>query len=213
MRKRREQRLRALIVYESAERAAVLHAALERAGCEVSSSLSSPLRLIEEVADTEPDLIIIDIESPVSDVLEHLITITRDLPRPIVMFSGDDAASTIRHAVRAGVSASVVNGLDPSRVKSIMDVALARFDECHRLRLLLAEATQKLADRGLIKRARGILMKSRTMSEDEAYQVLRSMAMARGKRIGEIAGQVIDMAGLLGLFPGEDSARRRKSAP
>ena len=100
--------------------------------------------------------------------------------------------------MRAGVSAYVVDGLDAARVKSIVEVAVARFDEYRRLRAELVEANLKLSERKLVERAKGILMKSRGMGEDEAYRMLRRMAMDRGKRLGEIAQQVIDMAGLLG---------------
>jgi response regulator NasT len=171
---------------------------LERAGYEVAAALASPLELLREVEAMKPDVIIIDTESPSRDVLEHVVLITRDQPRPIVMFSSDDAPDSIREAVRAGVSAYVVDGLDADRVKSIVEVAVARFDEYHRLRAELAEANLRLSERKLVERAKGILMKSRKLSEDEAYQALRRLAMDRGKRLAEIARQVIDMADLLG---------------
>src|SRR5262249_26460395 len=101
-------------------------------------------------------------------------------------------------ALRAGVAAYVVDGLDAGRVKSIVDVAVARFDEYQRLRDELADAHDRLEERKLVERAKGILMKARSMSEDEAYQALRRMAMDRGKRLGEVAQQLIDMSTLLG---------------
>jgi len=115
-----------------------------------------------------------------------------------VMFSSDDAPETIREAVRAGVSAYVVDGLDAARVKSIVEVAVARFGEYQRLRTELAEATLKLSERKVVERAKGLLMRARGMDEDEAFQAMRRMAMDRGKRLVEIARQVIDMAKLLG---------------
>jgi len=114
-----------------------------------------------------------------------------------VMFSSDDAPDTIRDAMRAGVSAYVVDGLEAARVKAIVEVAVARFDEYQRLREELADANLKLEERKLVERAKGILMKARGMDEDEAFQALRRMAMDRGKRLGEIAQQLIDMADLL----------------
>jgi response regulator NasT len=113
------------------------------------------------------------------------------------MFASDDAPETIRRAVRAGVSAYIVDGLDPVRVKSIVDVAVARFGEHQRLRTELAEANLKLSERKVVERAKGILMRVRGMDEEQAFQALRRMAMDRGKRLVEIARQVIDMADLL----------------
>jgi response regulator NasT len=190
--------MRVLIVDESPERTVVLREGLERAGYEVVAALASPIELLRAVDEACPDVIIIDTDSPSRDVLEHVVVISRDKPRPIVMFSSDDAPDAIRDAVRAGVSAYVVDGLEPARVKSIVEVAVARFGEHQRLRAELSEANLRLSERKLVERAKGILMKSRGVSEDEAYQALRRMAMDRGKRLGEIAQQLIDMADLLG---------------
>jgi len=190
--------MRVLVVDESPERTAVLRDGLERAGYEVVAALASPIELLRAVDQTRPDVIIIDTDSPSRDVLEHVVMISRDEPRPIVMFSSDAAPDSIRDAVLAGVSAYVVDGLDAARVKSIIEVAVARFGEHQRLRAELAEANLKLSERKRIERAKGILMKSRGVGEDEAYQMLRRMAMDRGKRLGEIAQQLIDMAELLG---------------
>ena len=186
-----------VVIQSDAERIAVLREGLEGAGYEVAAALASPLELLRAVEEVKPDVIIIDTESPSRDVLEHVVLITRDQPRPIVMFASDDAPETIRQAVRAGVSAYIVDGLDPTRVKSIVDVAVARFGEHQRLRAELAEANLKLSERKLVERAKGILMKARGMDEEEAFQALRRMAMDRGKRLVEIARQVIDMADLL----------------
>jgi response regulator NasT len=190
--------MRVLIVDESPERTAVLREGLERAGYHVVAALALPIELLRAVDEARPDVIIIDTDSPTRDVLEHVVMISRDQPRPIVMFSDDDAPDAIRDAVRAGVSAYVVDGLDPARVKSIVEVAVARFGEHQRLRTELIEANLKLSERKLVERAKGILMKSRGMDEGEAYGALRRMAMDRGKRLGEIAQQLIDMADLLG---------------
>src|SRR5216683_773119 len=187
-----------IVVDESPERAAVLREGLERAGYEVAAALAAPIELLRAVEQVRPDVIIIDTDSPSRDVLEHVVIISRDEPRPIVMFSSDDAPGTIRDAVRAGVSAYVVDGLDAARVKSIVEVAVARFDEHRRLRAELLEANSKLSERKLVERAKGILMKSRGIGEDEAYRMLRRMAMDRGKRLGEIAQQLIDVTEFLG---------------
>src|SRR6266496_3803352 len=190
--------MRVLIVDESPERTAVLREGLERAGHEVAAALAAPIELLRAVEEVQPEVIIIDTDSPSRDVLEHVVMISRDEPRPIVMFSSDDAPDTIRDAVRAGVSAYVVDGLDAARIKSIVEVAVARFDEHQRLRAELVEANLKLSERKLVERAKGILVKSRGMGEDEAYRMLRRMAMDRGKRLGEIAQQVIDVTEFLG---------------
>jgi len=190
--------MRVLVVDESEERAALLREALTSASHEVAASLSSLLELLRAVEELQPDVIVIDTESPTRDVLEHVVIVSQSSPRPIVMFATDSGGEAIREAVRAGVSAYVVDGLDAGRVNSIVQVACARFEEFQRLKAELAQANLKLSERKLVERAKGLLMQSRGMSEDVAYHALRKLAMARKLRLGEVAQQVLDTAELLG---------------
>ena len=190
--------MRVLIVDESEERAAVLREGLVMAGHEVAASLASPLELLRAVEDLQPDVIVIDTESPTRDVLEHVVIVSQSSPRPIVMFATDRGSETIREAVRAGVSAYVVDGLDAARVKPIVEVACARFEEFQRLKTELAEANLKLSERKLVERAKGLLMRSRGLSEEDAYQALRKLAMSKKLRLGDVAQRVLETAELLG---------------
>ena len=190
--------MRVLVVDESPERADILREGLRRAGYEVSASLSSPVALLSSIEQLRPDVIVIDTESPSRDVLEHLVVVTQHTPRPVVMFSSDGAPETIRDALRAGVSAYVVDGMDPNRIRAIIDVAVAQFEDFQRLREELAEANLKLAERKLIERAKGLLIKHRNLDEQAAYALLRKFAMDRKLRVGEVAQQLIDAADLLG---------------
>jgi response regulator NasT len=194
----RTPRIKVLLVDDSPERTAILRSALEKARYLVAAVLESPLELLRAVEAHQPDIIIIDTDSPSRDVLEHVVMVSRDQPRPIVMFSSDGGTDTIREAVKAGVSAYIVDGLEASRVQGIVEVAVARFDEYQRLVTELAEANLKLSERKLVDRAKGILMKSRGFSEDEAYNALRKLAMTRKKRLGDAAKMVIDMEDLIG---------------
>lgn len=190
--------MRVLVVDESAERAETLREGLRRAGYEVTASLSSPLALLKAIEELEPDVIVIDTESPSRDVLEHLVVMSQHTPRPVVMFATDGAPETIREAVRAGVSAYVVDGLDAARVKSVIDVAVARFEDFQGLREQLAAANLKLSERKLVERAKGILMKARGLDEEAAYCLMRKFAMDRKLKLGDVARQLIDAADLLG---------------
>ena len=190
--------LKVLLVDDSPERTDILRSALELAGYEVTATLESPLELLRAVDLHLPDIIIIDTESPSRDVLEHVVMVSRDQPRPIVMFSSDGGTDSIREAVRAGVSAYIVDGLAAGRVKGIVDVAVARFEEYQKLVAELAEANLKLSERKVVERAKGILMKSRDMTEDQAYEAMRSMAMNRKKKLADVARMVIDMADIMG---------------
>ena len=190
--------MRVLIVDESEERAAVLREGLVMAGHEVVASLSSPLELLRAVDDLQPDVIVIDTESPTRDVLEHVAIVSQSSPRPIAMFASDGGGESIRDAVRAGVSAYVVDGVNAQRVNTIVEVACVRFEEFQRLKTELAEANLKLSERKLVERAKGLLMRSRGLSEEDAYHALRKLAMSKNLRLGDIAQQVLDTAELLG---------------
>lgn len=190
--------MRVLVVDESAEPAETLRAALTLAGHEVTASLSSPLALLKTIERLQPDVIVIDTDSPSRDVLEHLVMISQHTPRPVVMFTSDGSPEAIRAATRAGVAAYVVDGLDESRIKTIIDVAVARFEERQDLREQLAEANTRLAERKLIERAKGLLMKSRNLDEEAAFAALRKAAMDRKLKLVEVAQRIVDAADLLG---------------
>lgn len=190
--------MRVLVVDESAERGESLRAALRREGYDVATPLYSPLALLETIEKVQPDVVVMDVDSPSRDVLEHLVIVSRQTPRPIVMFAADGAPDAIREATRAGVSAYVVDGIDRRSIKAIVDAACARFEEFQALRTRLAEANLKLAERKLVERAKGLLMSRRGMDEEAAFAALRKMAMDRNLKLAEVAQRVIDAADLLG---------------
>lgn len=188
---------RILLVDETFERAALLKRALQDAGCRIVAHVSASADLPGLVEELKPDLIILDTESPDRDILENLCVISRDRPSPIVMFTDDKDSAKIKAALRAGVSAYIVDGLKAERIVPIMDVAIARFEEYQALRRNLEQAENRLAERKEIERAKGILMKQRGWSEDEAYQAMRRMSMDKGVRLAEVASHLIEVADLL----------------
>ena len=189
--------LRVMVVDEDSERREVLRQGLEKAGHRVVAEVQSTVNLSQLVAEVLPDVIIIDTRSPDRDTIEHLCVISQDTPRPIVMFSADGNTEKIREAVRAGVSAYVVDGLAAQRVQPILDVAIARFEALQSLRNELEDTQLQLADRKRIDRAKGILIKQKNLSEEQAYQWLRKMAMDENLKLAEVADQVIRAAKLL----------------
>jgi response regulator NasT len=189
--------LRVMVVDEDSERRQILQQVLQQAGHQVVADVASTINMPNLVAKLQPDVIIIDTNSPDRDTLEHICVITQDAPRPIIMFSADGDCKKIRDAVRAGVSAYVVDGLSPARVQPIIDVAIARFEELQALRNELANTQLQLADRKYVERAKGILMKQKALSEEAAYRLLRKMAMDENIKLVEVAEQVIRAAKLL----------------
>ena len=191
-------KLRVLLVDEDQDRRVLLQEALDAAGYAVVISAAPGDDLLGVVRRVQPDLIVIDVDSPDRDTLENMCCIVRDVPRPVVMFTHDEDADKMRTAIRAGVSAYIVGGVSGERIKPIVDVAVMRFEQHQALRQELQQAKTSLADRKLIERAKGILMRQRGCGEDEAYQALRKAAMERNRKLVEVAQNVIDAAELLG---------------
>jgi response regulator NasT len=190
-------KLRIAIVDEKPERSDVLERALIEAGYEVVGRLSSRDDLRARIAALAPDVIIVDMQSPDRDVLEDMQRIHEEQPRPILMFVDESDSASIHAAVRAGVSAYVVDGLKSRSVRPIVEVAVARFEEFQALRSELDAARTSLADRKVIERAKGILMSRHGVSEDEAYHRLRKTAMDRNAKLADVARHVVEMAELL----------------
>ncbi len=189
--------LRVMIVDSDPERSRNLRGALTLAGYRVVAELRESIALPDAVQGLKPHIVIVAADSPDRDTLEHISLTTRNAPRPVVMFTQDGGAETIRAAVKAGVSAYVVDGLSPERIRPILEVACARFEAHQALAERLAETERKLAERKAVERAKGLLMQRRGLSEDEAYRELRRLAMQTGKRLGEVAETLLAAAHLL----------------
>jgi response regulator NasT len=180
-----------------ARRNTALRIGLLESGYDIVASLPADIFLPERIAQIQPDMIIIDSESDARDVLEHIVIATRDEPRPIVLFTDDQDRTSMDAAIDAGVSAYIVAGLQAERVKPVLDVALARFRRERRLLGELSDTRRQLADRKLVERAKGLLMAKSGLTEDQAYQKLRSMAMNRKLKLAEVAQRVLDVEDLL----------------
>jgi response regulator NasT len=180
------------------ERSRQLRIGLLEGGFNLIATLPADTFLAERLAQLQPDMIIVDAESDARDSLEHVVMATRDARRPIVLFTNDDDTSHVKDAVAAGVSAYIVAGLEPTRIRPILDVAMARFEHEQGLRRELADAKGELLDRKTIDRAKAMLMQRQGLSEALAYDKLRKAAMDKGLRMGEVAQRLLDAADLLG---------------
>ena len=179
-------------------RSATLRIGLLQAGYDIIASLPGDMFLIDRIRQLEPDMIIIDAESDARDVLEHLVIMSQQAPRPIVLFTDDEDPGHMRSALEAGVSAYVVAGLQSERIKPVLEVAMARFQVDQQVRNELAETRTRLAERKYIEKAKGFLMQRFSFSEEEAYQRLRKQAMEKNLRNGDLAKRILDAADLIG---------------
>jgi response regulator NasT len=187
--------MRVLVVDPDAARAALVAEGL--ADIRPLEVRHAPRFEADEAAAFEPDVIVVASESPDRDTIDSLRAAGAVRPKPVVMFVDRSEPGLAEEAVRAGVSAYVVNGLAPARVRPVLEVALSRFQLMHQLRQDLDKAKADLASRRTVDRAKALLMKERGLAEAQAYALLRKLSMDSGRPLGAIAADLLAFAGVL----------------
>src|SRR4029079_14726406 len=188
-----------VIVDESPIRAAILEEGLREAGFTGVAHISEMHNLLARIYALDPDVILIDLENPSRDVLEQMFQVSRAVRRPIAMFVDQSDAASIQASVDAGGSGYLVDGLKDELHKPILDLCISRFNAFSKLQDELARTKSALEERKVIDRAKGILMKLKGLTEEEAYVLMRSTAMREKKKIGEIAQSILTASELLKL--------------
>jgi response regulator NasT len=192
-----DQSPKIVIVDESPIRAAILQEGLREAGFTGVHHISEMQSLLARIYAIDPDIILIDLENPSRDVLEQMFQVSRAVRRPVAMFVDQSDAASIQASVDAGVSAYIVDGLKKERIKPILDLCVSRFNAFAKLQDELDRTKSALEERKVIDRAKGILMKVKGLTEEEAYVLMRSTAMREKKKIGEIAQSILTASELL----------------
>ena len=185
-----------VIVDENPIRAAILEDGLREAGHVHVVRIDEMTHLLARIYAIDPDVILIDLENPSRDVLEQMFQVSRAVKRPVAMFVDQSDAASIEAAVDAGVSAYIVGGLRKERVQNILDLCISRFNAFSRLQNELDRTRSALEERKAIDRAKGILMKAKSLTEEQAYGLLRKTAMNENKKIADVAQAVITAAEL-----------------
>ena len=182
-------------VMRQAERSRALRIGLLQHGFNLVAVLPADALLEGHLTALQPDLVIVDAESEARDTLEHVVLATREAPRPIVLFTDDEDTTHVKDAMAAGVTAYVVAGLAPQRIRPILEVALARFAHEQALRTELVQARTALHERKLIDRAKGLLMTKMGLSEPESFRWIQKTSMDRRLTMREVADAVIEQVG------------------
>jgi response regulator NasT len=188
--------LNIVIVDDSPVRAAILVEGLREAGYVNVVRIEGTAKLLARIYAIDPDVILIDLENPSRDVLEQMFQVSRIVKRPVAMFVDQADSASIQASVDAGVSAYIVDGLKKERIKSILDLCISRFNAFSRLQNELEQTKSALEERKVIDRAKGILMKAKNLSEEQAYALLRKTAMNENRKIAEVAQSVVTAAEL-----------------
>ena len=189
--------LRIAVIDKNPLRAAILEDGLRAAGHISVVHIDDTADLLDRIHAIDPDVILIDLESPSRDVLEHMFKVSRSVARPVAMFVDRSDAAMIDEAIDAGISAYIVDGLRKDRVKPILDITISRFNAFAKLKKELESAKTQLEDRKMIDRAKQLVMRAKAIPEDQAYALMRQAAMNENKKIAEIARSIITAAELL----------------
>lgn len=189
--------LKVLIVDNDLSRSKPLKQSLIENGFDVIAHVEDDVNLHDVCCEIAPDIVIIDTESPNRDTLENICVLSQHNPRPVVMFTHDGDKQKIKAATQAGVCAYVVGTIPSERLTPVIDAAIARFEETKQLKEELSVANLKLEERKLVERAKGIMMRQRNLDEEEAYAMLREMAMKRNMKLADLSSQLIEAAKML----------------
>jgi response regulator NasT len=192
------QCLNILVVEPNADKALEISDALQENGWSDVTVIGLNADIAEAVASHNPDLILIDLTNPDRDTLEHLSMTSQAQSRPVAMFVDHTDDTMTKAAISAGVSAYVVNGLHTDRIKPVLETAIARFHMIQKMQTELFAAKRALSDRKMIDRAKGLVMRARGISENEAYNLLRTTAMSQGRKVADVAQALVTSADLLG---------------
>jgi|TARA_B110000908_G_scaffold127442_1_gene149556 response regulator NasT len=192
------QCLNILVVEPNADKALEISDALQENGWSDVTVIGLNADIAEAVASHNPDLILIDLTNPDRDTLEHLSMTSQAQSRPVAMFVDHTDDTMTKAAISAGVSAYVVNGLHADRIKPVLETAIARFHMIQKMQTELVAAKRALSDRKMIDRAKGLVMRARGISENEAYNLLRTTAMSQGRKVADVAQALVTSADLLG---------------
>lgn len=183
-----------LVFTSSASDAPALSADLESAGIHIIGAVQRNM-LVQETIRLAPDVVVGRDPSPDAELFDAAALLLATAPRPLLLFTGDPDADKMTRALECGIHAYVVNGYAPQRLRPLIHLAQARFAHEQRLREQLADVSGRFEERKLVDRAKGILMRARQVSEEEAFRVLRAASMHSNLRVGQVSRQVIAAAG------------------
>lgn len=189
--------MKILLIEEPSTASSIVYNTLVSEGYDAPVKVNSHDDIFRKASDARADLIVVNVEEPDDRMLKQLKTINEVYPVPVVIFSKKGESDVIQSAVQAGVSAFIIDGLSEKRIKPVLNVALARFNNYEKLREELAKTKETLANRKIIEKAKGLIMQQRHCTEDEAYNLLRKLAMDRNQKLSQVANSLIELSSLL----------------
>jgi response regulator NasT len=165
---------------------------LEEEGYVVVGETGRGDEAIDLVRELEPDLVILDIKMPGTDGLSAARHISGERLAAVVILTAFSQRDLINQATEAGAYAYLVKPFQKSDLIPAIEVALRRHAELTALQRDAGDLAERLEARKVIDRAKGRLMDTHTMSEQEAWRWLQQQAMSNRVKVHEIAQKVVD---------------------
>lgn len=186
-----ERKLNVLVVDARPAELGTLETSLVDAGHEIFALDAVDGGFAGAVMQHAIDVVVIGIESLDEAMLEEIQKLSTAAPRPVALFTDDPDPESIRSAIRAGVTAYVVDGLYLSRIAPVINAAMYRFELMQALEAELKAAKKSFAQRKIIEQAKGVLMGRNGIDEPAAHRQMLKMAMEKNKKLHDIASGVI----------------------
>ncbi len=186
-----KQPLRIAIADDELDMREYLQETLADLGHEVAVVAETGRRLVAECRAKRPDLVITDIKMPDMDGIDAATQIYRDGPIPVILVSAYHDASLIERAQADHILAYLVKPIKTADLEPAIAIAMHRFEQFQELRKQAGDLQQALADRKIIERAKGILMKVGSMDEAAAFRRLQKLASDHNKKLVEVAQMIV----------------------
>jgi response regulator NasT len=141
--------------------------------------------------ELRPDIVIMDIKMPDMDGIEAARILTEERVAPVLLLSAYSQQDLVTRAREAGVAGYLVKPFRESDLTPAIEVALARFSEFRALEREVGNLSEALETRKLVERAKGILMDTQGLSEEEAFRRIQKMSMNNRKPMKAVAEAII----------------------
>ncbi len=188
---------RVLIAEDNEKTRAFLSGQLELLGHSVVGAVANGREAVELVEKLDPTLVIMDIKMPEMDGIEAAKAISAKKSLPIILITGVSSSDVAARAIEAGIYAYLLKPITKKQLDPAIKIALSRFREFLGLKGEVSDLKDAIETRKLIEKAKGILMKRCTISEEDAYKVLQRYSQKENKKMREIAESIISASRII----------------
>lgn len=187
-------KLRIALIDDDRERAQFIYESLVQHDFYVTARLIVNTLDMVKLENIHVDIILLNMDHPQRDIIESCVS---QYSLPTILFTQNANKETIKSAIDAGVTAYIVDGINPTKLHNIMEISIEQFRKHKQLLDDLKDTQDKLADRKDIDRAKALLIQLHTLSEEKAFALLRKNAMHHRISLGDMARRLIDAHKLL----------------